>query len=319
MSAQQTASEIDDDAAAWAVRIDARDLEPADDPELQTWLSADARRHGALLRAQAALSFLDRGRALAGADDPAAIARRGPSRRTLLIGAGAGGGALAAGLGAAVLLGGEVSRYSTGLGEIRQVPLKDGSVVAINTRSAIEVRLDRRLRGVTLQAGEAWFEVAKDAARPFVVQAGQVRVRAMGAAFSMRRLGEACDVLVTDGVVEAWLEGGSERPARLPAGCRSVIVAGRAPQVVEAPEDIERSLSWRSGMIALEGQTLAEAAEEFNRYNARRILIADPVLARRRFVGLFRTNDPAGFAAAVSATLGARVTMSADAISLGRA
>src|SRR5258708_5912532 len=172
MSAQQTASEIDDDAAAWAVRIDARDLEPADDPELQTWLSADARRHGALLRAQAALSFLDRGRALAGADDPAAIARRGPSRRTLLIGAGAGGGALAAGLGAAVLLGGEVSRYSTGLGEIRQVPLKDGSVVAINTRSAIEVRLGRRPRGVTPPAGGALVGGATGRAAPLRRPAG---------------------------------------------------------------------------------------------------------------------------------------------------
>jgi transmembrane sensor len=316
MSERQTASEIDDEAAAWALRIDGRDLDLVDDPGLTAWLAGDPRRQGAFLRAQAALSFLDRGRALAGVEGDRA-ARPGPSRRTLLI--GAGGGAVAAGLGVAAVLAAEVRRYDTGLGEIRRVPLKDGSLIAINTRSTLEVVLNPHLRRVKLKTGEAWFEVAKDAERPFVVQAGPVRIRALGTAFSVRRQGAGCDVLVTEGVVEAWLQGASDRPEQLPAGFKSLIAAGRDPITVQAPDEIERSLSWRSGKIALDGESLLEAAEEFNRYNARRIVIQDPALARRRFVGLFRTNDPEGFAAAVAATIGARVTLGPEVISLSRA
>lgn len=310
----QTAGEIDDEACAWALRLDGRDLDLADDPELDAWLAADPRRRGAFLRAQAALSLLDRGRALA---DTPPVLTRSPSRRGLLI-AGAGGGAVAAGLAASALLSAEVRRYATGLGEIRRVPLQDGSLIAINTRSDLEVALSSHLRRVKLDAGEAWFEVAKDAARPFVVQAGPVRIRAVGTAFSVRRQDEGCDVLVTEGVVEAWLDGAADRPARLAAGFKSLIAAGRDAITVQAPEDIERSLSWRTGSIALDGQSLAEAAEEFNRYNERRIVIDDPDLAKRRFVGLFRTNDPEGFSAAVAATIGARVTMKPGIISLDK-
>jgi transmembrane sensor len=316
MSERQAASEIDDEACAWALRLDGRDLDLVNEPELEAWLAADPRRQGALLRAQAALSFVDRGRALAapGAANTAWLLTRSPSRRGLLI--GAGGGAVAAGVAAGALLASEVSRYDTGLGEIRRVPLKDGSLIAINTRSTLKVALSPHMRRVKLEAGEAWFEVAKDAARPFVVQAGPVRIRAVGTAFSVRRQGEGCDVLVTEGVVEAWLDGFADQPARLAAGFKSLIAAGRDPITVQAPEDIERSLSWRTGSIALDGQSLAEAAEEFNRYNERRIVIDDPALAKRRFVGLFRTNDPEGFAAAVAATIGARVTMGPGIISL---
>ena len=183
MSAQGNASEIDDEAVAWAVRLDGRDIELSESPELKAWLAADPRREGALLRAQAALSFLDRGRALAGSQAIAAPAiRRRPNRRGLLL--GAGGGAVAAGLGAAAVLAVGVRRYETGVGEIRRVSLKDGSLLAINTHSAVEVALRSHQRGVNLKAGEAWFQVAKDADRPFVVEAGPVRVRAVGTAFT---------------------------------------------------------------------------------------------------------------------------------------
>jgi transmembrane sensor len=199
------------------------------------------------------------------------------------------------------------------------VPLKDGSRISINTGSDLEVALGARRRGVTLTSGEAWFEVANDADRPFVVAAGKVRVRALGGAFSVRRRGEGCDVLVTEGAVEAWLDGGGRAPTRMPAGCKGVIDDGRDPIVIQEPQEIERTLSWRSGMITLDGQSLAEAAQEFNRYNARQIVITDSSLARRRFVGLFRTNDPEGFAAAVAATIGVRVIDRADVITLARA
>jgi transmembrane sensor len=227
-----------------------------------------------------------------------------------------GGGALAASLAAAVALAPRTRVYATELGEIRSLPLVDGSMVAINTRSQVEVALSRRDRRINLRQGEAWFQVAKDRERPFVVSAGLARVRAVGTAFSVRREGGACDVLVTEGVVETWLEGSGRAPLRLGAGCKTVLVPGSSPQVVEAAQDITRALSWRNGQIALAGESLAEAAAEFNRYNARRILIDDAALSQRRFVGLFQTNDPDGFVAAVAATVGAKVSREPGVIRL---
>ncbi|CAN7585667.1 FecR domain-containing protein [Phenylobacterium sp. LjRoot225] len=318
MTMRPTAREIDDEAALWAVRLEGRDPEAAPDPALQAWLDGDARRCGALLRAQAALSLLDRGRALP-SPLPSTISRRHPldglSRRRVL--AGAGGAAAAAAAVAAGVLVGSGKRYGTARGEIRRVPFDDGSVAAINTASKIDVAMSSDLRQVRLLRGEVWFEVAKDPRRPFVVEAGPVKVRAVGTAFSVRRRGDAVDVLVTEGVVESWWTGADGAPVRIAAGSGVKSVGPHAAPTA-APQEIERRLAWRSGQIALDGDSLAEAAEEFNRYNARRIVIEDPELAQARFVGLFRTNEPDSFAAAAAIALGAEVVRDGDTIRLER-
>ncbi|MBO9708903.1 MAG: FecR domain-containing protein [Caulobacter sp.] len=321
MNSIRSASEIDDEAAEWAARVDARGLDVERDPELQAWLDGDARRAGALLRAQAAISFLDRGRALAGvAPLVTADALKRPSRRALVAGAGgAMAAALVGGLGLWIT---RPQRLGTRLGEIRRVPLADGSLVAINTKTALDVAMKPRSRQITLREGEAWFQVAKDPDRPFVVAAGTVRVRAVGTAFSVRRAdedGASVDVMVTEGVVETWIEGDPASRRRLSAGSRVVLASAVSPQVAESPSEIERSLAWRNGEIALDGESLEQAARLFNRYNSRQILIDDPTLARERFVGLFQTNEPESFAAAVAATLGAVVSDDGRTIRIGRA
>jgi len=314
MTSLQSAKEIDDEAADWAARVDGRELDADRDVALQGWLAGDPRRAGAFLRAQAAISFLDRGRALAGVDQ--AIEPRRPSRRGLLTGLG---GALAAGLaGGAVLLTTRPQRLDTRLGEIRRVPLADGSLVAINTTTALDVTMKPKSRQILLRRGEAWFQVAKDAERPFVVSAGLVRVRAVGTAFSVRRDGDGVDVMVTEGVVETWVEGQAGPRQRLAAGNRIQLVGYTAPVVAESPSEIERSLAWRNGEIALDGESLGDAAGQFNRYNSRQIVIDDADLARERFVGLFRTNEPESFAAAVAATIGATVSEDDKIIRLSR-
>jgi transmembrane sensor len=320
MSSNPSASEIDDEAADWAARVDAHGLDIEHDPELQVWLRGDARRPGALLRAQAALSFLDRGRALANVSPSVdAVTAERPNRRAVIAGAG---GALAA-----ALVGGvgfwtlRPQRLDTRLGEIRRVPLADGSLVAINTKTTLEVAMKPKARRVVLKEGEAWFQVAKDPTRPFVVAAGQVRVRAVGTAFSVRRdeAGAGVDVMVTEGVVEAWIEGDESSRRRVSAGSRIMLASTASPTVAESPSEIERSLAWRNGEIALDGESLEQAAKLFNRYNSRQIVIDDPVLARETFVGLFQTNEPESFAAAVAASLGVAVTDETQVIRIGRA
>lgn len=312
LSEEQSARSIDDEAAAWAVRIDAHGLDEDGDPQLAAWLAGDARRRGALLRARAALSLLDRGRAL-----PQGETGRAPwlSRRNLILAGGAGAGLAAVWAGAAVFDAQPV-RYGAALGEVRRAPLADGSVIALNTQSDVEVVMRARARDIRLLKGEAWFDVAKDADRPFTVEAGAARVRAVGTAFSVRRLAEGCEVLVSEGVVELWLEAHGGEAVQAAAGSRALLRPGAPPSVVRDQALVDRGLAWRDGQIILDGETLDEAAAQFNRYNLRKIIIGDARLGQERLVGLFRTNQPESFAAAVAATLGARVAISQQAIRL---
>jgi transmembrane sensor len=173
-------------------------------------------------------------------------------------------------------------------------------------------------RDIRLTQGEAWFEVAKDPARPFVVHAGRVRVRAVGTAFSVRRRGDGAEVLVTEGTVETWVEGHEAQQTRLAAGSKAFVGDTPSPEPIAAAAAINRSLAWREGQIALEGETLADATAEFNRYNSQKLVIEDPALAREKLVGQFRMAEPMAFARAVASTLGATVLADPDSIRLSR-
>jgi transmembrane sensor len=318
MSNQHESAEVEDQACAWAVKIDAGELDPGTLARLEFWLAANLRHRGALLRAQAALSYLDRGRALR---DSVSEPVRAPrfTRRHLLWAAGALA-ATAAGLGTLELIGFAGRRFATDLGELRRVPLPDGSVASINTQSVLEVAIKPNLRQIHLARGEAWFQVAKDARRPFLVEAGRFRVQAVGTAFSVRLRELGADVLVTEGIVQTWTVGSEEHRSELRAGSQAFLSDAGPVKVADiGTSTLRRTLAWREGQIALEGESLSQAAEEFNRYNTRKIVITDPALAKEQLVGEFRTSEPAAFARAVSMTLGATVREAADTIELSRA
>jgi transmembrane sensor len=293
--------------------MDRGTVDPRTEEELQRWLAGDPRRRGALLRAEAALSLLDRGRALSGVMAKPASQPIWIRRKLLFVGA-----ALIATVVGVTLLNTEPDRYGTRLGEVRQVPLSDGSVVAINTQSAVEVAMRPDVREVTLARGEAWFQVAHDKQRPFTVSVGRIRVRALGTAFSVRRHDDGADVQVTEGVVETWTVGEESRRVQLAAGSRANVTEYEPPKSVPAAADIARSLAWREGRIVLEGETLDEAVAQFNRYNTKKLVIGDPRLAAEKLVGQFRATDPATFAEAVATTLNAEVDTEGDTIRLSR-
>ena len=323
-----TASALDDeDAVRWAIRLDAGPLDDAEQRALDAWLAADERRGGALLRAEATLAYLDRGRALAAPPshamaEPEAEVPRRFGRRFILIGGSTLGGLCAAGLAGLLLWPREAERaqeIQTVMGEVRRVPLADGSFASLNTASRISVAIGGERRRVTLEQGEAWFQVAHDRQRPFVVEAGQVRVQAVGTEFSVRRRDGGADVLVTEGAVETWLVGREGQRTRIAAGARS-FVSEAAPriEVAQAPEAVDRALAWRVGDIALNGEPLSYAVAEINRYNVRQLVVDDPALGREPLVGYFRTNEPENFARAVASMVGARVSENGQAIHLGR-
>lgn len=322
----------DDSAERWAIRLDAGPLTPEEQALLDEWLAQAERHEGALLRAEAALVYLDRGRALAGATPIApAMAparrlvaaidghRRTPSlsRRSFLAASGAAG-SIAAGFGAFVLLTGG-DEIDTEFGEVRRLPLSDGSVATLNTESRIAVTMKPERRDIALLKGEAWFEVAHDKKRPFVVETGDIRVRAVGTAFSVRRRPDGVDILVTEGTVETWIAGHEAQKVRIDSGKRSFIAdADKLIVPVESQGEIERMLAWRSGSLALNGEPLSYAVAELNRYNKHKLIVEDAVLGQTPIVGYFSLSEPNTFARSVAELTSARIEGDANETRLSR-
>lgn len=303
---------IDDLACLWAARLD-RGLDGTERDELDHWLAADGRHRGALLRAQAALSLLDRGRALAlfGEEGPEEAADRG-RRHFFRLGAAGLVAAIAVGLGWRRWLG--VTPISTAVGEIRRLPLDDGSLAVVNSASHIRVAFTHDRRDIELARGEAWFEVAKNRTRPFTVVAGNVRIQAVGTAFDVRRRDGASEVMVTEGKVKVWSIASDAEPTLVTVGQHAIVRdAGDVMVNPQTPNLSDQRLAWREGRIVLDNMTLAQAAAEFNRYHARPLEI-DPSLGERHVVGWFHTDDLDGFAQAAAIMVGGRVEQGNDEI-----
>jgi transmembrane sensor len=209
--------------------------------------------------------------------------------------------------------------YVSRVGEIRRVTLSDGSHMVLNTSTEATVRFDRTRREIELAAGEGVFEVTKDPQRPFIVRAGSVAVRAVGTVFAVRSADQRVDVTVTEGVVEIVGDRalGNAVIRRVAANEHATIMETREVQVQSIPHgEAERRLAWRDGMADFAGDSLETAVQEINRHNRRQIVIDDAVLASRPVVGVFRVDDPDGFAATVATALGAHSVALNDSVHL---
>lgn len=220
------------------------------------------------------------------------------------------------------------TRYATNGAGYERARLDDGSTLELNTASSARVRFTAAERRVELESGEAHFEVAHDPARPFVVSAGGVTVRAVGTAFNVRFASGAVEVTVTEGWVAvapvsssrrgedqlvaargADREGGhreapttSRGPTLLSAYERLalplVVVAGEgsAPAIQQlAPAEVRAALAWQRRITDFSDTPLAEVAARFNRHNALQLIVADPALGARRIGGMFALDDVEAF------------------------
>ncbi|MGH7958992.1 MAG: FecR family protein [Opitutaceae bacterium] len=191
----------------------------------------------------------------------------------------------------------------------QRLTLADGTMVELNGDSAVEPAFTPSERRVRLVRGEVHFTVATNLARPFLVQAGDVSVRAVGTAFNVRFAATAIEVLVTEGKVRvddstkgetllasadrAADTAGAEAPV-LVAGQRIVIsVTAPEPQapLTAAPAEVERALAWRGTQLAFDRTTLENAVAAFNSFNRRQLVLADPALRTRRIGGTFRADN----------------------------
>jgi transmembrane sensor len=317
-----SAAEIDDIAADWVARIEARELTPAERRQLDAWIGQNPRHEGALVRARAIWAALDRGRALASPYSPAMMEEEpAGGARTRRWAMGAVATAAAAMLVSVFCLRGPGARprqrFATGTREIRTLLLSDGSRTVMNAASQARFAFDHRQRLVLLDHGEGWFDVAKDKARPFIVRAGEIEARAVGTAFAVARSDSSVDVTVTEGVVEIAAPQGR---VRVVAGGRaSIPFAGEMVVAAVTPAALDRDLAWREHRVILDGESLATAVEAFNRFNDRKILIEDPALAQEPVVGSFDLFAPDQFADAVSSAFSTSVTRRDGVIVLGAA
>ena len=193
----------------------------------------------------------------------------------------------------------EQASYLTALGDLRTVPLSDGSNATMSSDSRMQVSLSNGERHIDLQQGEAFFEVAKDPGRPFVVSAGGRQVVAVGTRFAVRRDGADLRVVVTEGTVRMQSEGDAG-PQRMPTTllhAGNVALASRRGVLVRTGtvEEAERDLDWRSGYVTFRDTPLEAAAAEFNRYNARKIVMGDTEVATMRVGGNFRWSNTEAF------------------------
>ncbi|QWP77354.1 FecR domain-containing protein [Lysobacter sp. K5869] len=350
-----SSKQIEGIAAQWLARRESGEWTAAAQAELDDWLARATAHRVAYLRLRAAWTQAERLRALAG-DEPGVPARvawddAAPAHRAVTadafapasplradalsfqprpaptrasrwpFAAAAAVAALAVGLGWAWLHYGAVERssYRTALGKTDEVALADGSRATLSSDSRIEVALSGARRRVELAQGEAFFDVAKDPGRPFAVEAGARRVVAVGTHFSVRRDGADLRVVVTEGTVRLESEpvGGHPQPTTLlPAG--SIALAGPNGVLVRSVpvEEAERYVDWRHGYLVFRDTPLAQAAAEFNRYSARKLVIADAAAGELRVGGNFRWSNAEMFVGLVEQAMPVKAERLPDRIVL---
>ena len=170
---------------------------------------------------------------------------------------------------------------------------------------------------MVLRSGEASFRVAHGQKRPFVVEAGDTVVQAVGTDFTVRLEDDgSLSVVVAEGVVR--VTGPASSPALLRHG--EEFVAGEAGswRAPVEPRELERRLAWREGLIMFNGQRLGDAAAEVSRYGPQTVVIDDPTLARAEFVGAFRVGQAEAFANAAAGAFNAEVIREGDVLHLQR-
>jgi transmembrane sensor len=195
----------------------------------------------------------------------------------------------------------------TAVAQQRVEVLEDGSIVTLGGATQLSVHYNRETRRVTLEQGEAYFEVSKNSERPFIVKVGNSEVHAVGTAFNVNRRDDAVTVSVVEGVVEvnrkntvsatdilAGQAGGdssNERQARLVKG--QELVFSRAGDIWQAvPESsLERAIAWREGRLAYVNERLDRVVQDVNRYSLQKIVIGDWELGDLRFTGTVFNKD----------------------------
>ncbi|MBX3737046.1 MAG: FecR domain-containing protein [Candidatus Didemnitutus sp.] len=304
-------------AAAWLAERDGG-LSAADAAAFAAWRAADPRHEQAVQRLERAWASLQ------GLREYRPEARMHPDRDLLARAAGARvlpfrALAATAALAACLTLGGawfwlrsaapsaaeSHAHYATTVGGYQRMTLPDGSIVDLNANTEIREQFTAGERRVALVRGEAAFQVTKNPARPFIVQADGVAVRAVGTAFNVRLKADCVQVLVTEGRVHvdppATLPLAREPLPEIGIGQRVSVptvaaAAATAPAVENvSPAVVRAELSWREPRLRFLEAPLAEVVRQFNARNRVQIELGDADLAALPVEATFRAEDVEAF------------------------
>ncbi len=200
---------------------------------------------------------------------------------------------------------------NTGAGQRQHVTLDDGSVIHAGAQTKIKVEFSGEKRLVRLGKGEAVFEVAQDAKRPFTVSTELIEVTAVGTRFSVS-VDPGATVTVSEGIVKVSAHGdmSSARSVMVKAGEEVRVFESALLAPVFSKVNGERKLQWANGWLEFDGETIGEIVAEFNRRNVVQIKIEHPAIAEHRLEGFyrFRVDSPEQFVTTVAPLLGIVVT-----------
>jgi transmembrane sensor len=317
------------EACAWIVRLHGAHRTPELEAGFRRWLEANPDNAAEFERVtavwesapHASIAGLPR---IVHRERPAPNPRRFAVAATLLIF-----------VGAAAFLGYRLQQdpeYVTSIGEQRTVPLDDGSRIALNSNSRVQIEFTTEKRIVRLLQGEAFFEVAHNKERPFVVIAGENEVTAVGTAFEVRYEPDHIDVTLVEGKVNvtstAEPPGARSRVSSSKSGLgkltssgyamtagERVRIAKGAPAKVDAPR-LDAVTAWRRGEVMLDDTPLPDAVAEMNRYSKNPLIIDGNSIATLRVSGIYHTGDSEGFAQTVAQLYGLHVAQEGDQIHL---
>jgi transmembrane sensor len=204
--------------------------------------------------------------------------------------------------------------YATGAKK-RPVQLSDGTRIQLNAQTRVETRITAAARTVILDRGEAYFDVAHEQKRPFVVTVGDRRITDLGTKFSVRRDEDSIRVVVTEGRIKIATPTSGMAPVY--AGSGDVVIAKADETLVTSRSDdvMQDALSWRSEMLTFNQMTLEDAAAQFNKYNRRHIVVRGNARTIR-IGGSFRSDNIDAFAYLVQNALGLKVSRSREKITI---
>ena len=209
--------------------------------------------------------------------------------------------------------------FTTDVGARKTIELADGSEIELNTDSVLRIAPGSSPRMAWLDKGEAYFRIQHDSAHPFVVMAAGRRVMDLGTEFLVKAEPHRLEVALVAG--RAQLDSPNDpaqEPAVLTPGDVAIATATAIYVTAKTAKSLADTLSWRQGVLVFEHTTLAEAAAEFNRYNRKKIVVADPQAAKLTIVGTFPATDVSAFTDAAQAIFGLKIENRNGEIALTR-
>ena len=322
--------DIEAEASAWVVQVDSGAMSEGDIHDLKEWISRSPHHKHSFQKMSSA--FLEIGDLLGQAEKIKTPSQK--KSKTLIFSAPVMMAMAATVVAGFFIFTGQLdgsspvavpaTQYVASLGEQKEVTLPDGSIITLNTKSKIDVSYTKTKRSINLVYGEALFDVAKDADRPFVVQTDQGAVRAVGTVFSVRLVNDEVAVLVEEGIVELMARPAASETSSASESEDMVVLARLAMgeqanfdgirKNIKSVElkDVTNRHAWKKGMLVFEGKSLSSVVEEVTRYTDMKIIISDPTMQDLQIGGAFKAGETDAFLDAMTLGFGLDVERMSD-------